>query len=105
MRERIEDALKTPGSDYLEIRIEESQGSRIRYRGKELEDIGRFTNLGGNVRAMIGGGWGFASFNDVNRLSHYVELAINQARLIGRRDSRLAEASPRSPFRQEKAPG
>ncbi len=61
---------------------------------KELEDIGRFTNLGGNVRAMIGGGWGFASFNDVNRLSHYVELAINQARLIGRRDSRLAEAEP-----------
>jgi len=94
VRERIEDALKTPGADYLEIRIEESQGSRIRYRGKELEDIGRFTNLGGNVRAMIGGGWGFASFNDVNRLSHYVELAINQARLIGRRDSRLAEAEP-----------
>ncbi|MCX6013929.1 MAG: TldD/PmbA family protein, partial [Chloroflexi bacterium] len=61
MRDKISDAFKNQKSDYLEIRIEETENTRIQYRGRELEDIGRSMSLGGNVRALVNGGWGFVS--------------------------------------------
>ena len=39
MRDFIEDAIKGKDADYLEIRVEESQASHIRYQGKELDDL------------------------------------------------------------------
>ncbi|MFH0914412.1 MAG: DNA gyrase modulator, partial [Chloroflexota bacterium] len=50
-------------ADYLEARLEESQASYITYRGREPESIGKSAATGGNVRAMVKGGWGFTSFN------------------------------------------
>ena len=37
-------------ADYLDIDWEESQSSRITYRGRELESVDRSTSVGGNVR-------------------------------------------------------
>ena len=67
MRDEIEKALKGHNADYIEIRIEEGDAARIQYRGRELEDIGRTTSLGGNVRALVKGGWGLISFNKIGR--------------------------------------
>jgi len=53
MRQRVSDALEGQRADYIEVRIEEREASRIQYRGRELEDIGRSTSLGGNVRALV----------------------------------------------------
>ncbi|MGB2885712.1 MAG: DNA gyrase modulator, partial [Dehalococcoidia bacterium] len=58
MRDRITEALKGHNADYIEIRIEEGEATRLQYRGRELEDIGKTTSLGGNVRALVKGGWG-----------------------------------------------
>jgi TldD protein len=91
MRDRITQALKSHGADYVEIRIEESETTRIQYRGRELEEIGRTTELGGNVRALVRGGWGFVSFNDLRDLKERVALAVRQARLVGEEVSLLAE--------------
>ena len=94
MREMIENALRGHGADYCEIRIEDSASSSIQYRGKELEDIGTTTGIGGNVRAAVKGGWGFVSFNDLDGLDDKVSLAIRQARLAAQEETRLAEVEP-----------
>ena len=94
MRDQIEKALKGHSADYIEIRIEEGEAARIHYRGRELEDIGRTTSLGGNVRAQVKGGWGFVSFNDPGELRGKVEEAVRQAMLVGREESRLAAVEP-----------
>ncbi len=94
IRHQISQALKMQLADYIEIRIEEREASRIQYRGRELEEIGRSTSLGGNVRALVKGGWGFVSFNELDGLREKVELAVRQARLAGREVSKFAPVTP-----------
>jgi len=65
---RLAEALKGYSADYIEARLEQSQTSHISYRGRELESIGRATATGGNVRALVKGGWGFISFNSLDEL-------------------------------------
>ncbi len=94
MRDLIETALRGHDGDYCEIRVEESASTSIMYRGKELEDIGATTGIGGNVRAAVKGGWGFVSFNDLDDLDEKVSLAVRQARLAAQTETRLAEVEP-----------
>lgn len=94
MRDKMSEALKGHDADYIEIRVEEGETTRIQYRGKELEDIGRTSSLGGNVRALVNGGWGFISFNDLSTLRTKVETAVRQARLVGKEESKLAPVEP-----------
>jgi len=94
IRDKIADALKGQDADYIEVRIEEREASHIQYRGRELEDIGRSTSLGGNARALVRGGWGFVSFNEPIELRDKVALAVKQARLVGKEESKLSPVAP-----------
>jgi predicted Zn-dependent protease len=67
-RDEIEAALRGHNADYVEIRLDDTDTSRIVYRGRELEEIGRSRSFGGNARALVNGGWGFVSFNDPSNL-------------------------------------
>jgi TldD protein len=87
---QLADALKEHRADYIEARLEESQRSHITYRGKELESAGQSTAVGGNVRALVKGGWGFVSFNDLTDLPDRIERAVKQAKLVGKEESQLA---------------
>jgi len=91
---QLADAIKRHSADYIEARLEHSQRSYITYRGRELESIGQATAIGGNVRALVRGGWGFISFNELGDLPGKVELAVKQARLVGREESKLAPVQP-----------
>ncbi|MDP2660744.1 MAG: TldD/PmbA family protein [Dehalococcoidia bacterium] len=94
MRDVIESALRGHEADYIEIRLEEGETSRLIYRGSELEDVGRTTFLGGNVRAVVKGGWGFSTFNGVDDLRARVIQAVQQARLVGHEETHFAETEP-----------
>jgi TldD protein len=94
MRDQIEAALRGHGADYVEVRIEENSATRVAYRGRELEDLGRTANRGGSVRALAGGGWGFVSFNTLESLDRRVRDAVAQARLAGGDPVRLAPSQP-----------
>lgn len=94
MQDIIENALKNHNADYLELRIEETERSTLRYRGRDLEEISQTTGLGGCVRAAVNGGWGFVSFNDLSQLQDRVSMAIRQARLVGSTHTNLAEVKP-----------
>ena len=86
--------LKRCSADYIEARLEASQSSHITYRGRELESIGRTTAIGGNVRALVKGGWGFVSFNNLDELPGRVELAAEQAKFASSGKSKLAQVGP-----------
>ena len=90
---QLAEALKKYNADYIEAHLEESQASNITYRGRELESIGRSTAIGGNVRALVRGGWGFTSFNDPGKLPGKIELAVRQAQLAGKEKSKLAQVA------------
>ena len=91
---QLVETLKSYSADYIEVHLEESQTSHIAYRGKELESIDRTTALGGNVRALVRGGWGFVSFNNLDELPDRVEPAVRQAQFVGNEESKLAPAEP-----------
>ncbi len=90
----LAETLKRYSADYIEARLEESQSSHLTYRGRDLESVGRTTAIGGNVRALVRGAWGFVSFNDFNGLPGQIELAVKQARFAGSRKSQLARVEP-----------
>jgi len=91
---QLAEALRKHSADYIEARLEESQRSHITYRGKELESAGQSTAVGGNIRALVKGGWGFVSFNDLNDLPDRIERAVEQAKLVGKEESQLAPVEP-----------
>jgi TldD protein len=94
MRERFTGVLSRCNADYVEIRFEQSQTTQISYRGGKLEEVGRTYNSGGNVRALVKGGWGFACSNSVDKLGSYVDLAIKQAKLTSGEEFALPSTEP-----------
>ncbi len=94
MRDRIAEALRDHGARYVEIRLEQTEGTHLRYRGRELEDVGKTSGMGGNVRALAGGGWGFACFNDLSDLNNKVAMAVSHARQVGGEPVSLATVEP-----------
>jgi TldD protein len=96
MKDRVEQVLKKFSSacDYLEVHLEETEESRVTFTGPQLTDLGRKVDFGGNVRALNRGGWGFASFNSIDRIEEFAQHAIDQANLTGKDKSALAQAEP-----------
>ena len=94
MEDKIKKALGAGSADYIEIRLEQRTATTVHYVGKELEDIGTNDSIGGCVRALVKGGWGFVSFNDATQLERCVKMACEQARLVGRSAMRLAPVPP-----------
>jgi len=92
--QELAEVIKRYEADYIEAHLEESQTSHITYRGRELESTGRATATGGNVRALVRGGWGFVSFNNLSELPSRVELAVKQAQFAGKEASKLATTEP-----------
>lgn len=94
LRQQLEEAIRGHSADYVEIRVEEVESTNLTYRDRELEQAGRSINLGGCVRAAYKGGWGFVSFNDIAGLKEKVDLAVRQARLVGKEETKLAPVPP-----------
>lgn len=68
--------------DCMEIRLEQSSRVFIQFHGHDLTSLSQKNEYGANVRAYYRGGWGFASFNDLDQLAQYADEAYRQAVLI-----------------------
>ena len=93
IRGRLESALKGHDARYIEIRVEEGESTRIRYRGQEMEEVGRTTGAGGCIRALAAG-WGFASFNEMDGLREKVATAVRSAHLVTANGITMAPVAP-----------
>lgn len=82
-------------ADYLDIRVEESESSRVIYRGKELDDISRTFELGGCLRAFSRGNWLVATFNRVDdSLRELVRDLCREVRALPARTTELPKLEP-----------
>ncbi|MEY2978981.1 MAG: TldD/PmbA family protein [Prochlorotrichaceae cyanobacterium] len=90
--DRLSDLIQRYRSqvDYLAIRLEESEGTDILLRGDRLETLSEGLAQGGQVRACHRGGWGFASFNQLDHLEQRIGEAIDAARMVGQEETLLA---------------
>ncbi|MFB0557357.1 MAG: TldD/PmbA family protein [Dehalococcoidia bacterium] len=94
MPDQFVKALKGHKADYIEAHFEESEATHIVYRGERLEEVNRTCSSGGNVRALVKGGWGFVSFNSLEGLWDKVSLAVEEAKLAGREGFSLPSMEP-----------
>lgn len=83
MKDELLDLCGRLPCDYAEVRVQEGTTTNVHYAGKELEDIGERTERGGCVRVLKDGGWGFATFNNLDDLERYARQAVQQAELVG----------------------
>lgn len=83
MRDQLSEALKVQDVEYADIRLEDKTNTWVNFRGSDLDTIGSGRTVGGIVRALYKGGWGYATFNDLSDLPKRVREACETARLIG----------------------
>lgn len=95
IRHRIQEALDQSPAPFTEIRVEVTSGASVVYRGKRLESAQETLDRGGFVRCLApGGGWGTATFNDLDQLKRKVKQAFECARAIPAEPVTLAEVAP-----------
>ncbi|MEA5419315.1 TldD/PmbA family protein [Spirulina sp. CCNP1310] len=70
-------------TDFLAIRLETSQSTQIVLESQRVDTLSEAISLGGQVRAYYRGGWGFASFNQLDQLEAQIEQAIAAAQQVG----------------------
>ena len=95
MREKIKKMISKVKVPFIEVHLEEREGVRVRYVGKELEALNQFIDVGGNVRAFAKGVWSFASFNNFDELQSQINFIAREVRLGGKgKRGRLAKVKP-----------
>lgn len=94
MKGFIEESIKGLNAQYIEVRIEDTLITEIVFQGKNLEVITENHNYGGCVRALVNGGWGFVSFNDVDNLKSAVQTAVHIADLVASERKEKTSLSP-----------
>ncbi|HSB65246.1 MAG TPA: TldD/PmbA family protein [Anaerolineales bacterium] len=95
MRDRLTEALKAAQNvEYVDIRLEDKTNTWVNFRGPDLDTIGSARTIGGIVRALYKGGWGYATFNDLADLPKRVSEACETAQLIGTGTTYFAPVEP-----------
>jgi TldD protein len=94
MRDRLTQALKSQDVEYADIRVEDTTNTWVNFRGSDLDTIGSARTVGGVVRALYKGGWGFATFNDLEDLPKQVREACETAKLVGAGTTYFAANGP-----------
>lgn len=94
MQDRLSEALKVHDVDYVDIRIEDKTETQVYFRGPDIDTIGSSRTVGGVVRALYKGGWGYATFNDLSDLAGRVKEACQTAKLVGKEDTHFTPVEP-----------
>ncbi len=87
-------AVHRDKADYLEIRLAQGESTSISFRGHHLDAVDCNYSLAGGIRACHRGGWSFVTFNGLSELKDRIEVAIAQAKLVGKDTTLLAEVDP-----------
>ncbi len=70
-------------ADFLEVRIEQRESASLVFRLSSVDQVTAKVDLGGSVRALVNGGWGFAAFNDLSSMAKACDDAITAAGYVG----------------------
>lgn len=85
------------GADYADVRVEERSVTRITFRSERLEQASPTTVRGACVRALVRGGWGCVTVEDLSprSVASAARDALTAARMVGTGRSVLAPVQPR----------
>jgi len=103
----VSEELRRVPADYAEVRLERSSRTSIRLRGPIRENIEQTGEFGGAVRVLVGGAWGFCSFNTMEELielESQIRQAVKLAQLVGRWTGEKRSLAPVHPVREEVRP-
>jgi TldD protein len=81
MLNHLTDKIRHIDADYGEIHYEILYQTRIIYSNNNIEEVQTSKTSSGNVRALIRGGWGFSSFNEID-FDKSIRAASRNARLV-----------------------
>ena len=98
-RSFMRDVLDGLAADYADIRLEQTEQSRIVFRGPDLDSIGRTFERGGCIRVHRRGNWGVATFNTIDENLH--DLAVQVAAQVDALPPRDAPLVPLGPLSDE----
>ncbi len=90
MMVRLKEKIKNLHGEYGEIHAEIFTSTRIVYSNNNVEAVHTSKTSSGNVRALINGGWGFASFNDFD-FDKSIIFASDNAKIVG--DNKIKDKS------------
>jgi len=91
VKDRLLQAVGKNSVDYLDVRYEISDLTRIHYQRDELEGMSSNRSTGGIVRACHKGGWGQMTFDSLSDLTRAVEEACQCSRMVGHKRTKLAK--------------
>ena len=92
--EEIKRILEKASVQYVEVHVEEYEGSYVDFNGEELKSAGRYSGLNGNIRAYHKGGWGFSSFTTLKNLEKRLKEAEKMAKLTASGKGGLKSVKP-----------
>jgi TldD protein len=83
MTANLKEAFQGVAVEYGDIRMEEIERSQVVFRGKELEEVTRNSEVGGCVRVFDRGNWGVSTFNSLEgSLGSLVHDTVAQVKLL-----------------------
>jgi TldD protein len=75
-------------ADYAEIRLAENVSNSILISGEKVESVTSGDSVGGSIRVLKNGGWGFISFNDFSTLEKNALRCMEIAEMVSGENSR-----------------
>jgi len=80
--DRLLSRTRDAGAQYVDVRVEEAEGTTIRMARPDEADIRTYRETGYSVRALVDGAWGFAAGQDLGRdgLDEVADRAATMAR-------------------------
>ncbi|MHC1636158.1 MAG: TldD/PmbA family protein [Candidatus Methanospirareceae archaeon] len=83
----IVDAIK---ADYVEVRVEESFGEKVRYIAGRIEDISFFEDKEVGIRALKNGSWVISHTTDISKVEKLIEHVKRGVELLPKGDVKIA---------------
>jgi TldD protein len=72
--------------EYAEVRLASSTGTTISLSGEQVEAFSAGETIGGSVRVLNNGAWGFISFNDPAGIKHHFRRALEISAALNTRE-------------------
>lgn len=82
VRIRTARLMDAPGCDYAEIRTSATLSTVVVLSGDEIDTISSGESIGGSIRVLVKGAWGFVSFNRLDLLEQSFRRAVDMASAI-----------------------
>jgi TldD protein len=86
--EKAKSLIGSLAVDYAEIRLAENISNSILISGENVESVTSGESIGGSIRVLKNGGWGFISFNDFSTLEKNTARCVEIAEMVSGENSR-----------------